>query len=149
MGEWGVQDTRSSRSACRLANGDPHASGPRGASREWEGKLPGNKIDPLPKVQLQRPHLPRRRASPGGNPWRAEQGPSCWQPRDMGRCWHQALAGMGRERGESGPQGGFRVSKQHIGVQEHGNLDPRIQGRNPTMVGCLGLSLSRFTQNLM
>lgn len=50
------------------------------------------------------------------------------------RCWHKALAGMW---GRSRPQGGFRISKQDIGAQEHGNLNPRIQQSNPPVAGCL------------
>ncbi|XP_029068141.1 tumor necrosis factor ligand superfamily member 13 isoform X3 [Monodon monoceros] len=68
-------------------------------SRESKGKLPGKKINPLPKVQQKRPHLPIGGGlPPAGNPWAGRNSsPSSWQPRRL----QQSSDGVeARENGE-------------------------------------------------
>ena len=132
-----MQGIWNSRVAHRLGSGDPHASNPQGMNREWEGKLPRKKKKSILCPRSSRSSLIYLGGGlpPVGNPWLGET----WALPlgsfgTFSRCWHKAPAGMW---GGSRPQGGFRVSKQDIGAQEHGNLNPRIQGRNPTVVGCL------------
>lgn len=114
-------------------------------SRESKGKLPGKKINPLPKVQQKRPHLPIGGGlPPAGNPWAGRNsGPSSWQPRRLQQVLAQALAGTrGGSRPSMGAQG-QEAGRQGPGTRTPASLGP---GRNPTVaggLGCLFLSLSR------
>lgn len=57
---------------------------PLRCERRMERQTARKNVNPLPKVQMQQPHLPRRQASCRGESLAGRnRGPSSWQPRDI------------------------------------------------------------------
>lgn len=121
-----MPDTWASRSARRRASGDPQACGPRGVGRAWKGKVPGNRVNPLPKVQQQWPHLPRRRASSRGDSLAGGTGAlPLGSLGDLGRCWHRAPARCGVGAGLKEASGSVHRT---LGPRNTGTLTPGSRG---------------------